>query len=236
MATEPSIGTTCYLCGEGFTYSPDLANQVVECPKCNQRIKLFVPQTPVTNPAPPANSLLGKFLGFAFLIVFLATALFSPWILTLSDDEYRQFHPLFMPPESGIWRLDTETLLLEWICLVVAFFCVNQVCVKLTKSQSGSKSPPKDVNLPLVAFVVLCLLSTVGFIRGGRSYRMADKASKAVVAMSAEVSQMANEITEINSGLLDSPGPFNLSLPNREESIRDMLRQIQQDLRTRRRE
>ena len=235
MQSDNLQTTACYLCGERFNYLPELANQVVECPKCSQRIKIFVPPAFDPSLAAPPTSGRSKVIISVFFLLFVATIFMSPWIYSADDGttELRRYHPIFWPQNlaPAHVRLDAETLLLEWLGLAIGFAAVNMLVGNGREPTAEKAKAHVNPNSTALALAIVGLLATSAVIGISRSSRMAERNIKALVSLKSAVSELDDKLAEIDLEVL---GTSNTRSPRPDASIRDILGQIQRDLRIRR--
>ena len=140
MNEEPVVRSECYLCNNPVEFPVELAGQVVDCPHCGQKIKLFVEKENAPAPSPPDRKPAwdgGYFawfcetMGLCWLwkqririlcgvevIVFALTLTAVPWAPMIEGSGVSaERSPLWNTPANK--RLDIGVLLAEWIALGV---------------------------------------------------------------------------------------------------------------------
>jgi DNA-directed RNA polymerase subunit RPC12/RpoP len=131
MNEQPVIQSECYLCSNPVEFPAELEGQVVECPHCGQRIKLFVDRENPPAPSPPGRKPAWDGGYFAWpwkqririlcglgVIVFALTLTAVPWAPGIEGPGVSaERSPLWNTPANK--RLDIGVLLAEWIGLGV---------------------------------------------------------------------------------------------------------------------
>jgi hypothetical protein len=167
MNEEPVVRSECYLCNNPVEFPAELAGQIVECPHCEQRIKLFVEKANAPAPSPPREPAWDggyfawpwkqriRILCGVVVIVFALTLTAVPWAPVIEGSGVSsERSPLWNTPENK--RLDIGVLLAEWIGLGVIWGGVALVLKPNAKERSG-KGEGKMSNLQTVTLACVML-------------------------------------------------------------------------------